>query len=76
GDPLRYRTKEETAKWREEDPLGVVERRLLNKEGVEKETLDEIDDEVDAVMEEALKFADESPFPSEDTLFDHIFVED
>ncbi len=76
GDPLRYRTKEETAKWREEDPLGVVERRLLNKEGVEKETLDEIDDEVDAVMQEALKFADESPFPSEDTLFDHIFVED
>lgn len=76
GDPLRYRTKEETAKWREEDPLGVVERRLLEKEGVAKETLDEIDDEVDEVMAEALKFADESPFPTEDTLFKHIFVED
>lgn len=76
GDPLRYRTKEETAKWREEDPLGVVERRLLNKEGVSREKLDEIDAEVEEQMQEALKFAEESPFPEEDSLFDHIFVED
>ena len=76
GDPLRYRTKEEVTKWREEDPLGVVERRLLNKEGVEREQLDDIDAEVERIMAEAVKFAEDSPLPPPEALYENIYVED
>ena len=76
GDPLRYRTKDEVAKWRDDDPIGILERRLIEVEGCDKEELDEIDDEVEQLMEEAVAFADESPFPDLDSLFEHIYVED
>ena len=75
GDPLRYRTKEEVAKWREDDPLGVVERRLTDIEGVHPDELDAIDEIVEKQMAEAVKFADESPFPDPSALFENIFVE-
>ncbi len=75
GDPLRYRTKDEVAKWRDDDPIGILERRLIEVEGSTKEELDEIDDQVEAEMAAAVQFADESPLPDFDTLFDHIFVE-
>ena len=31
GDPLRYRTKEEVEKWREDDPIGILERHILSE---------------------------------------------
>jgi pyruvate dehydrogenase E1 component alpha subunit len=75
GDPLRYRSKDEVVKWREDDPLGVLERRLIEQESCTQEELDAIDDQVDIEIAEAVKFADESPEPGLDTLYDHIFVE-
>ncbi|MEM7798573.1 MAG: pyruvate dehydrogenase (acetyl-transferring) E1 component subunit alpha [Chloroflexota bacterium] len=75
GDPLRYRTKDEVVRWREDDPIGVIERRLIEKENTKQEELDAIDDEVDAIIAEAVKFADESPDPDLDSLFDNIYVE-
>ena len=75
GDPLRYRSKDEVVKWREDDPLGVIERRLITQENCTQEELDKIDDQVEEEVAEAVKFADESPEPGLDTLYDHIYVE-
>lgn len=75
GDPLRYRSKDEVVRWREDDPIGILERRLVEKEGCTQEELDVIDNEVEEVMAAAVKFADESPFPDLDTLFDDIYVD-
>lgn len=75
GDPLRYRTKDEVEKWREDDPIGILERYLENEYSVSEKDLDEIDKEVDEVVEEAVRFAEESPLPALDSLFDNIYVE-
>ncbi len=75
GDPLRYRTKEEVHKWRDNDPIGVLEKHLTDEREVKKDTLDAIDADVDEVLDKAVKFAEESPFPELDTLFDNIYVE-
>jgi pyruvate dehydrogenase E1 component alpha subunit len=76
GDPLRYRTKDEVEKWREDDPIGILERTLENDYSVSEKELDAIDDEVEEVVEEAVRFAEESPLPALDTLFDNIYVEE
>lgn len=75
GDPLRYRTKEEVAKWREDDPIGVLERQIFKAKAAKKEDLEKIDEAVEKVIDEAVDFADKSPFPSLDSLFDNIYVE-
>ena len=76
GDPLRYRTKDEVEKWREDDPIGIFERYLTSEHEINQDQLDEIDASVDEEVEEAVKFAEESPEPDLDTLFDNVYVED
>ena len=75
GDPLRYRTRDEVEKWRDDDPIGILERHLFEKELADRENLEQIDAAVEEVVESAVQFADESPLPELDSLFDNIYVE-
>ncbi|MDX1688888.1 MAG: pyruvate dehydrogenase (acetyl-transferring) E1 component subunit alpha [Candidatus Promineifilaceae bacterium] len=75
GDPLRYRTKDEVEKWREDDPIGILERHLLKEEMADKDSLEAIDDEVEEVVEEAVAFAEESPLPEPEALYEDVYVE-
>ncbi len=75
GDPLRYRTKDEVEKWREDDPIGILERHILKENVATKEELEQIDDEVEAVIEEAVQFAEQSPLPAPEALFEGIYVD-
>ena len=74
GDPLRYRTKDEVEKWREDDPIGILERHLLN-ELATKDELEQLDQLVEKEIEEAVQFAEESPLPEPSALFTDIYVE-
>ena len=71
----KYRTKEEVRKWRERDPIGLVEKRL-EEEGVEQDKIDEIRTAAKALMDEAVTFAEESPEPSLDELLTDVYAED
>ncbi len=71
----RYRTKEEIAEWRQRDPIGLVEARLLEA-GVSEETLDEIKREAKAVVDEAVKFAEESPEPEIAELYTDVYADE
>jgi pyruvate dehydrogenase E1 component alpha subunit len=75
GDPLRYRTKEEVEKWREDDPIGILERHLIEEDMVKKDDLEEIDEAVEQALEEAVQFAEDSPLPEPEALFEDIYVE-
>ncbi|RMG97189.1 MAG: pyruvate dehydrogenase (acetyl-transferring) E1 component subunit alpha [Chloroflexi bacterium] len=75
GDPLRYRTKDEVEKWRADDPIGILERRLLQEHNATQDELEAIDQAVEQEIAEAVKFAEESPLPSPEELFTDIYVE-
>lgn len=74
GDPLRYRSKEEVEERRNYDPLTFLVNHLMEKHGVTEAEFDAIDTAVEHEIEEAAKFAEESPFPAAETLYDDIFV--
>jgi pyruvate dehydrogenase E1 component alpha subunit len=75
GDPLRYRTKEEVEKWQEDDPIGVLERHILNENLADKDALEKIDKSVEKELDEAVQFAESSPLPEPEALFTDIYVE-
>ena len=75
GDPLRYRTKDEVEKWRDDDPIGILERHILHEDIAGKEELEAIDQSVEEQIEEAVRYAEESPLPAPDALFSNIYVE-
>ena len=74
-NPLSYRTKEEEDCWRERDPLKLFREAVLPQGDITKEELDQIDREAEALMEEAVKFADESPLPEPIELYDDVYAD-
>ncbi|HUW34342.1 MAG TPA: pyruvate dehydrogenase (acetyl-transferring) E1 component subunit alpha [Planctomycetota bacterium] len=62
-DAQVYRSKEEIAKVREHDPISRL-RRVLVEQGIKQPAeLDEIDTEAASTVDEAVRFAESSPFP-------------
>ncbi|HAA94259.1 MAG TPA: pyruvate dehydrogenase (acetyl-transferring) E1 component subunit alpha [Dehalococcoidia bacterium] len=74
-DPLTYRSKEEEDHWRARDPLKLFRDSVLPQGDITAEELDQIDAEAEALMTEAVKFADESPFPQPIELYDDVYVD-
>lgn len=60
SDPGLYRTKEEVEEWRRRDPLTRCRQRLVDL-GIKDAALDELETEVKAEIEDAVKFAEDSP---------------
>ena len=72
-NPLSYRTKEEEDYWRGRDPLKLFREAVLPQGEITEEELDQIDREAESMMEEAVKFADESPLPEPVELYDDVY---
>jgi pyruvate dehydrogenase E1 component alpha subunit len=76
GDPERYRKQEEVKKWEEQDPIGVFCAYLTAHKKATEEELDEIDTRAKADVQKAVEFAEASPEPALDTLFNDIYAEE
>ena len=75
GDPQIYRSKEEVEWWmNNKDPIKIFEKYLLERGIATREELDAIWKRVSNEMEEAVKFAEESPYPSPEELYDDVFA--
>jgi TPP-dependent pyruvate/acetoin dehydrogenase alpha subunit len=69
SDPRTYRTKEEEAFWQGKDPIPNLAARLKAAGLASDESLAAVEQEVTALIDEAVAFAEASPPPeAEDTL--------
>jgi pyruvate dehydrogenase E1 component alpha subunit len=75
GDPERYRDSDEVDKWRKDDPIGIFREHLTGNEGIDPKELDAEEEKAEAAIEESIQFAESSPDPSPETLYDFVFVE-
>ncbi len=74
-NPLTYRTKEEEDYWHARDPLKQFRERVLPEGEITAEELDQMDQEAEELMEEAIRFADSSPMPNPEELYDDVYVD-
>ena len=61
SDPGQYRTKEEVEEWKKRDPVSTARRRLVDEVKTEEEAIKAIEAAVKEEIDDAVKFADESP---------------
>jgi pyruvate dehydrogenase E1 component alpha subunit len=74
ADPEDYRSKEEVAQWRERDPIPAF-RALLEREGaLNKEQSEQIERDAMRQVDDAVEFAERSPFPDPETLYEDVYV--
>ncbi|MDA1349093.1 MAG: pyruvate dehydrogenase (acetyl-transferring) E1 component subunit alpha, partial [Chloroflexi bacterium] len=73
ADPEEYRNDSEVAEWLGKDPIALFKQRSI-KDGLLAEVeIAEIGEEVEGAVREAVEFAEASPVPSLDTIFDNVY---
>jgi pyruvate dehydrogenase E1 component alpha subunit len=70
----KYRTKEEVQEWRERDPIGMVEQKLIENDVLDEDEIEEIKGEAKERIDEAVEFADESDEPPEEELYTDVYA--
>jgi hypothetical protein len=74
ADPEVYREKEEVEEWQQKDPLKTFGARLVSEGVLTEKDLDAIREEAEKTVLAAVEFADASPEPPLDSLYDHLYV--
>lgn len=75
GDPLTYRTPEEEAGYRAKDPIEQFKKRVLERGLLSEKELRTIDEKVSRLIDEAVRFAEESPYPSVEECLTDVYVD-
>jgi pyruvate dehydrogenase E1 component alpha subunit len=75
SDPQKYRTKEEVEEYKLRDPLTLVLNTIQKNKYATKDELAAIDKRVSEKVEAAVKFAEESPWPSDDEVYKDIVMQ-
>lgn len=76
ADPDELRSKAEKEAWLARDPIKKFAAHLLEYQLASKEQLKEIETRIQAVVDDAVHFALESPEPDASELYRYIFAED
>lgn len=75
SDPQKYRTKEEVDEYRGKDPIQQVLQTILDHKFATPEEIDAINKRVDAIVEESVKFAEESPWPDDSEVLKDVYID-
>ena len=74
GDAMLYVTEEEKKRNRARDPIENVKKRAIERGLVSAEQFAEVDAQTTAIIEEAVKFAEESAWPKPEEVFTDVYV--
>ena len=75
SDPAKYRTKEELEEYKAKDPIEQVREVILKEKYADEAWITEIEEKVKGIVDESVKFAEESPWPQPEELFEDIYVD-
>jgi len=76
SDPQNYRTKEELESKKSEDPIIRLKAYMLDRQLATNEELDAVDDDVKEIVRASVEFADNSPFPSIESAYEDVYVQE
>ena len=74
ADPEEYRTREQVAEWRRRDPIALWSARLVEDGVLDEAAVQASDEEAAKRVDEAVAFADASPFPTPESLYDDVYA--
>lgn len=73
-DPATYRPKEEVEEWLKRDPLPRLRAKLLEMGLLTEQEAKNLEQEIISAVEEAVKFAMESPYPAPEEALENIYA--
>ena len=76
SDPAKYRSKEEMEEYKLKDPVETTLHKLKEEYKVSDEDINVINERVKAQVEEAVKFAEESPWPDDSEVYKDVYAQE
>jgi len=74
SDPAKYRSKEELDSFKEQDPIERLKGEMIAEKIITEKAFKEMDDDVKAICEEAVDFAEKSPEPPLASMYEDIYA--
>ena len=77
GDPANYRSRKnpnEKAEWMKRDPVVILKEKIIKDEIASEAEIIKIENKIEKEIQEAVKFAAESPYPDVSEAFTDIFA--
>ncbi len=75
SDGNLYRTKDEINYWKERCPIKRFKERLLSEGIATQEEIDNVDKETTEIIDNAVKFALDSPYPKLEDIYDDVYAD-
>ncbi len=75
SDPAKYRTKEELEAYKEQDPVYKIQDTMVSQGISSQEEVDNLMENINQEIEEAMKFAEESSYPLPSELYEDNYVQ-
>jgi pyruvate dehydrogenase E1 component alpha subunit len=75
SDPDTYRGKDEIKEWQGRDPILSLGEHMKRQQVLNDREIEEIDKEITGQVEDAVRFAEESPEPDTKSLYDNVYAE-
>ena len=76
SDAQHYRTKDEVAEYQKIDPITTMLDVIKKNKYASDKEIEKINHEVKEIVADAVKFAEESPFPKEQDLYDSVYEQE
>ena len=76
SDPQKYRSKDELEEYKVQDPIETTKEKLLASFGVTEGDIEVINERIKQVVDEAVRFAEESPWPDDSELLKDVYKQE
>lgn len=76
SDPAKYRTKEELEEYKAKDPIEITKKAIVDNNYADDAWFEQMDQKVKDIVEESVRFAEESPWPEADELYKDVYVQE
>ena len=76
SDPQKYRSKDELEEYKVQDPIETTKEKLLASFGVTEVDIEVINERIKQVVDEAVRFAEESPWPDDSELLKDVYKQE
>ncbi|WP_133640293.1 pyruvate dehydrogenase (acetyl-transferring) E1 component subunit alpha [Sphingobacterium paludis] len=76
SDPAKYRTKEELEEFKGRDPLLSTKAAIVENKYADDAWFAEVDAEIKKIVDESVKFAEESEYPDASEIYKDVYVQE
>jgi pyruvate dehydrogenase E1 component alpha subunit len=75
GEPGLYRPEEEIKEWMAKDPIPRFEAFMVENEVATQDEINEINESIDKMLDEAIEFAENSAYPSPEAAVEDVYTD-